>query len=194
MNTTARWGWILFSVFAIVLLASIGLRDLWNPDEPRFAEIARNMIQTGNYLVPQINGEVYTDKPPAFFWLSALAAKVFSSGEMNEFSARLPSVVAGIAALLLTFWLGKEMFGSVAGIFAMMVLATTYRFWWQAGWAQMDMLLSFFIFAALALFWKSYCFSLSRRNKFLLFASFYLALAGGFLTKGPIGILIPCGI
>lgn len=196
MNTTSRWGWTLFFFFALVLLVGSGMRDLWNPDEPRFGQVTREMLQSGQYAVPTLNEEIYTDKPPAFFWLSALAAKLFHGGAVNEWTTRFPSVAAGIGSLLLVLCLGRRMFNPVAGLLALMVLATTYRFWWQAAWAQLDMLLCFFILSALTCFWFAYT-SLKTNSfgaKFLIWSGFYLALAGGFLTKGPIGILFPCGI
>jgi len=196
MRSISKWAWVLFGLFALVVLVGSELRDLWNPDEPRFAEIAHQMLARDQFVMPYLNGEIYTDKPPAYAWLIALTAKIFFHGQVNEMASRFPSLLASLFALLLTLWMGKRMFNPAAGFFALMVLATTYRFWWQATWTQLDMLLCFFILLALTCFWKMYSSvkEVSTKNKFLLLLSFYLALAGGVLTKGPIGILIPCGI
>ncbi len=183
-------------LFALVLFVSSSLRDLWNPDEPRFAQVSREMIQTGNYWVPHLNGEIYTDKPPLYCWITVAVAKSFFNGEVNAFASRFPSTVSAVAILILIFWMGKRMYGPLGGFLSVLVLATTYRFWWQAAWGQLDMLLTFFIVAALASFWKVYSsfktYPLWQRG--LLWALFYVSLVGGFLTKGPIGILFPCGI
>lgn len=195
--TDAKKGITLFLLFfSIVLLVSASLRDLWNPDEPRFAQISSEMIQTGNYWIPYLNGEVYTDKPPLFCWISVGVTKLFFNGEVNAFASRFPSVIGSIGTLLLIFWMGQRMFGFLGGSFSLLVLATTYRFWWQASWGQLDMLLCFFIVSALSCFWKSYSSVKTYPfwQRLLIFSLFYFSLAGGFLTKGPIGILIPCGI
>ena len=60
-----------------IFLVNLGGWDLWNPDEPRYAEVAREMMETGDYLVPHLNGVVYPDKPPFFFWLIVFASKPF---------------------------------------------------------------------------------------------------------------------
>jgi len=62
---------ILLLLSAIVFLPGLGSRDLWTPDEPRYAEAAREMTVTGQYLVPHLNGELYSQKPPLFFWALA---------------------------------------------------------------------------------------------------------------------------
>ena len=63
---------VLLGFMALLLIPSLFTRDLWNPDEPRYMEVARQMTVTGNYLVPHLNGQLYPDKPPMFFWLTAL--------------------------------------------------------------------------------------------------------------------------
>ena len=63
---------LLCALGAATFLPSLPLRDLWNPDEPRYAEVAREMRVTGEWLVPHLNGEIYSEKPPLLFWLSAL--------------------------------------------------------------------------------------------------------------------------
>jgi len=195
MSRILRLGWLFLLVFAVLLLVGSSLRDLWNPDEPRFAQVGKEMLESNEYIVPTRNGEVYTDKPPAYFWISLGSAKIFSNGKMNSFTARFPSTIAALLSLLLVVWMGNKMFGAPAGWFAMFVLATTHRFWWQAAFAQLDMLLTFFIFSALCSFWfvRSTA-EQTTKHKFILWSAFYFSLAGGFLTKGPIGILIPCGI
>ncbi len=196
ITITKRWASLFLVFFSFVLLVGISTRDLWNPDEPRFAQVAREMIQTENYTVPHLNGEIYTDKPPAYVWVTVAASKLFFKGETNAFTARIPSAIAAVLALLILIHLGKEMFDLKTGLIAMLILATTYRFWWQASWGQLDMLLAFFILSSLALFWTVYTSKpkYSDDKEACLWFVFYLTLAGGFLTKGPIGILIPCGI
>ena len=59
---------VLFILLALVLLAGLGNHDLWAPDEPRYAQVAREMLAGGDWLLPQVNQRIYTDKPPGWFW------------------------------------------------------------------------------------------------------------------------------
>ena len=63
---------------ALLFLPGLGRRDVWNPDEARYAEVAREMLLTGEYLVPHLNGDLYTQKPPLQFWAMAAAARAFA--------------------------------------------------------------------------------------------------------------------
>lgn len=102
-DPTSRSLWLdaglLIAAGCLVLLPGIGARDVWNPDEPRYAEVAREMVETGNYLVPQLNHRLYDQKPPLFFW--AVAAVGTLRGEVDAVAVRLPSVLAatGLATL-----------------------------------------------------------------------------------------------
>ncbi len=115
-------------------------RDLWAPNEPGFAEIAREMVERGDYLVPHLNGVVYPDKPPLYFWLEVASAKAL--GGFSEFSVRLPSALAGTALVLLTYRIGLLLFGRRAAFFAGAFLATASLLPMQATRAVMDPLLS----------------------------------------------------
>ncbi len=114
---------ILLLAGAIILFINIGGWDLWNPDEPRYAQVAREMMQTGNYLVPHINSEIYPDKPPLFFWLIALASKPF--GDVTAASARIPSAIACLGVILLTYLFGRILYNQTVGFLAGLILLPT---------------------------------------------------------------------
>ena len=103
---------------AVLLLAALLFAwniwgyDLWAPDEPYFGEGAREMVADGQWAVPHVNGVVTTDKPPLFFWLIALFSLPF--GTVLSATARLPSVLAGLATVALTMRLGRRMWGERA--------------------------------------------------------------------------------
>ena len=63
-----------------LLFFKMGARDLWSPDEPRYAQVAREMLETGDWVAPHLNGGVYREKPPLYFWFIAFAAKPFGDG------------------------------------------------------------------------------------------------------------------
>src|SRR5262245_30224017 len=79
--------WILWAAAAAALLSAFAPRDLWAPDEPRYGQVAREMLEQGRWLVPHANGVPYAEKPPLFFWLVALVSWPF--GAVTPWSARL---------------------------------------------------------------------------------------------------------
>jgi 4-amino-4-deoxy-L-arabinose transferase-like glycosyltransferase len=131
----------------LLFLPGVGSRDLWNPDEPRYAEIAREMLSSGEYWVPHLNGEVYTQKPPLQFWAMAVAGKL--TGDLDESAARLPAVLSAIAALVLVQRLGRRLFGARAAWIAAAAFATGTKILWQGRIGQIDMLLVALVAAAM---------------------------------------------
>ncbi|MBI3119126.1 MAG: glycosyltransferase family 39 protein, partial [Candidatus Hydrogenedentes bacterium] len=157
---------------------------LWPADEPRFAEAAREMMLTGDYLVPRVNGEVYLEKPPLLFWLISLFS--LPLGEVTEWSARMPSILSALAVILFTFLLARDWFGPRVGFWSALVLMTCVRFWWQARTAQIDMLLTACMMLSLWALWRWHT---EHRARFLL--AVYLGVALGLLAKGPPALVFP---
>ncbi len=169
-----------------LLLASIGGWDLWNPDEPRYAQIAREMVETGQYIVPHINGGLYPDKPPLFFWLIAGTAKI--AGDATAFAARLPSVLAALGILALTYVLGRRLFDPLAALIAAGILFTSENFFTTAVSVHIDPLLTLLTTAAILLFHCGY-------RRFPGGAPFcyaaWVCMGLALLAKGPVGLCIP---
>lgn len=174
----------LLALSALLFLPNLGGYDLWPPDEPRFAQVAREMLDSGDYLVPRINGQAYTEKPPMLFWATALLSAPL--GDVTECTARLPLALAGIVTVLFTYLLARDLYDTRVAFWAALMLMTTHRFWWQARFGQIDMLMTAFLTAALFCFWRWH----SRKQPFSL-ATFYLCLAAAVLTKGPPGLVFP---
>ena len=82
-----REPWLLAALVLALFLPGLGSRDLWNPDEPRYAEVAREMVATGEFFVPHLNGRLYSEKPPLQFW--AIAFFSLFTGGVDETAARL---------------------------------------------------------------------------------------------------------
>ncbi len=158
----------------------------WQPlidrDEPRFAEAAREMIQSGNYVVPTFNGAPRYDKPPLIYWCEALAYRVL--GE-NALAARLPSLLATAAtAVLLYTWgirLGSGFIGIGAGLFYALCVQTMQ----QGRVATADALLIFFMTLTAFAGWLILRPRSGTTTPLACYAVLALALAGGFLAKGP---------
>ncbi len=177
---------LLLLLAGVLFSAGLGGYDLWPPDEPRFAEVAREMMQSGDYLVPRVNGEPYKEKPPLLFWLIALASQ--PAGEVTAVTARIPSVLAGILTVLFTYLLGRRLFGPRVAFWSALVLMTAQRVWWQAHFGQIDMLLAACLTGALLAFasWRD-----SGRWHYLVL--FYVASAAALYAKGP-GVLVFPGL
>jgi 4-amino-4-deoxy-L-arabinose transferase-like glycosyltransferase len=174
---------------AVIFLWFLGAHDLWAPDEPFFGEGAREMVADGQWLVTHVNGVVNSHKPPLFFWLIAIFS--LPLGAVSEFTARLPSVLAALGTLVLVMRMGRRWFGPKTAALAGVILATSYMFWDKARWSQIDALLCFLIWVALAAFdaWRSGDADGRRAG-----ALFWLAAGLAVLAKGPVGLLLPLGI
>lgn len=173
----------------ILFLWQLGGHDLWTPDEPYFAEGAREMVADGKWAVPHVNGKVTPDKPPLFFWLIALFS--LPLGTVTSWTARLPSALAALGTVALTMRLGARFFGPRTAALAGFVLSTTYLFWEKARWSQTDALLCCLIWVALSAFEAHRAGDVRGLQAGLLF---WLAAALAVLDKGPVGMLLPLGI
>jgi len=184
---TAAFHFLLLAAITALLFASgIGARDLWAPDEPRMAEVAREMLRSGDWLVPRDNGRVYPDKPPLLFWMIALAS--LPAGEVTAVSARLPVVACGIGTVLLTAALGALWFGPFRGFAAGLILATSCRGFVSSQWIETDSPLAFF--TALAVFGAARALARERASAADL-AMVHGGIAGALLAKGPVGLAVP---
>jgi len=174
----------LLGFAALLFFTNIGGYDLWPADEPRYAQVAREMMQSGDYLAPHVNSQPYKEKPPLLFW--AIAAASLPFGDVTEFSARVPSVLAALVTVLCTYSLARRLYGARVAFWSALVLITGARFWWQARTVQIDMLLTACLTAALLSFriWQE-----NRRARWL--AAFYGAIAAAVYAKGPPGIIFP---
>ena len=178
-------------ILAAVVLFGVGIwgYDLWAPDEPYFAEGAREMVADGHWVVPHVNGVVSTDKPPLFFWLIAVLSLPFQA--VGNVTARLPSVLASLGTLLLTLRLGGRLYGPRIAEWSAGVLCVTYLFWDKARTSQTDALLCCLILVAVSAFEAFRSEQSNPRSAGLLF---WAAAGLAVLAKGPIGVVLPVGI
>ncbi len=141
LDSPAAFACIL-GLAALAFLAGLGLRDPWPADEPRFAQVAREMVESGQWLFPTRGGELYSDKPPVFMW--TVAALYRLTGEMRV-AFLLPSMLAAIATLVLTHDVARRLWNRRTANVAALLLAATLQFGLQARTAQIDMLACFWI-------------------------------------------------
>jgi len=174
---------ILFFLSA-VLLYSIGnwSLPLIDRDEPRFAEASREMRQSGDFIIPRLNGDYRFDKPPLIYWCQVLSYDLFGA---NDVAARLPSAVFAALTGLVTLIFGTRIYGERVGIWAGVLFATSLQVFIHARAAVADMPLVFFFLLATWADWE-------RRNtpkSGRWWWTFYVALGLGFLAKGPVALL-----
>ena len=182
------WGIILCLA---VMVFGISNHDLWTPDEPREAEIAREMSAGGSWLVPHLAGESFIEKPPLYYWVSACMMRLFGSWVDLTTIARATSCLASLFTLLLAWWVAKTYLGPRRGRVTLVVLVTMLGFFSASHWVMMDGLLMFFASAAVLLLFVG----LDRSRLFLLLGG-YLALGLAFLIKGFVSwaVVAPAGL
>jgi 4-amino-4-deoxy-L-arabinose transferase-like glycosyltransferase len=160
----------------------LGASGLMDPDEGRYAEIAREMLLLKDWLIPHLNLVPYLEKPPLVYWLTSLSFAAFG---FTEWAARLPAALAALAGLYLAYGLGRALWGERQGFWAAMVLATCGGYIVLARLLTLDMVFTFFLNLGIGLGYLA----LSReRGHLWLWA--YLALALAILVKGPVALVL----
>jgi 4-amino-4-deoxy-L-arabinose transferase-like glycosyltransferase len=174
----------------LLLLPALGSVGLSAPDEPRAAEVTRELFGfehgPSGLLLLRLNGEPYTQKPPLYYWMAAACSLV--PGDVTEWSARLPSALGGLATLWLTVILGARLVGRRSALLGAALLLTTYKFAWLSRRVQFDVVLAAFELGALLAFWRlDRAEGSASRNRLAMHACMGMAM----LTKGPVGFLVP---
>lgn len=182
--------WLL--ALALLLIATgIGLRDPWPADEPRFALVARDMVATGDWLLPRVGGQPYADKPPLFFWLIALGLELTHSLRV---AFLLPSFLAAFGCVVLVYDLGRRLWNRETGLAGALALLFTVQFVWQARQAQIDATLCFWTTLSLYGLLRHLLLGPSWR----WYTIGWAAAGLGVITKGvgflPLLVLVPFAI
>jgi 4-amino-4-deoxy-L-arabinose transferase-like glycosyltransferase len=175
---------LLFLFFSVLILESLGNNTLplIDRDEPRFAEASREMRQSGDFIIPRVNGAYRFDKPPLIYWCQVASSMVF--GE-NDFAVRFPSALFAAATAVLTAAWATRLYGASVGFWAGLIFGTCLQLFIHGRAAVADMPMIFFFTGAT---WAAWERSQGQRS-FLLWVCFYFALAAGFLAKGPVAFL-----
>jgi len=182
----ARWGAIAFIFAAILLFARLGDLPLISPDEGRNAEVAREMQESGAWLVPSFNGIPYLDKPAFYFRAVALSFGAF--GE-NEWAARLPSALFALATLALLFLFCRGEYRGLTASLAVLCVASTPLFLAFGRMVIFDMPLAFFVLLSLIGAFQGEEGDPRRRRAFWALSAAAAAVAT--LIKGPVGFIVP---
>jgi 4-amino-4-deoxy-L-arabinose transferase-like glycosyltransferase len=181
---------MLAAALAALWFVNLDARRLVHPDEGRYAEIAREMVATGDWVTPRLNGLKYLEKPPLQYWATAVAYEAFG---VREWTARLWPALAGFLAVAAIGYAGFALGGATLGAFAGMALAGTL---WHAGLAQivtLDSGLSFFLALGFAAFVVAQRATNSPGESRAWMWVAWVAIAGAILSKGLIGLALPAG-
>src|SRR5208282_2202366 len=160
----------------LVFFFHLGRYGLWEPDEARYAEIAREMLRTGSFVVPHLNYVPYIEKPPLLYWMTSLAFHCLGA---NEFAARLVPALSALGGVIATYWFGRRAFDHRRGLLAAAILTTSPLYAVMAQVLTTDMLLTVLLsiaFFSLFLQWR-------EGGRWWL--ATYTAAALAVLTKGP---------
>jgi len=175
------------ATFATALIIGISLAGvlsmpLAEPDEGRYAETARIMFHSGNWLVPYLGTEAFLDKPPLLYWLSALS---FHFLGVTDAAARMPIFVAALCCMAIVFSFARRSFGSETAWLSVAVLASSPLFFAFGQLLTMDMLLTLWTTAGMAAVWLG---TRSGGKAWIRLA--YVVSAVGVLTKGPVALVL----
>ena len=176
----------LTALFGIAFFLLLGHFALIDPDEGRYAEIPREMLERGDFITPVLNYVKYFEKPILLYWLNAISFIVFGQ---NEFAARFPSALSGLLTVLLTYHAGRTLFGRREGMMAALILGSSVGFLVQGRYNIIDMTLTFCMTATLS------CFIMAARTEGRWQGRYYYLMyifaALTVLAKGLIGIVLP---
>jgi 4-amino-4-deoxy-L-arabinose transferase-like glycosyltransferase len=181
-----RRAWLLVAllVFAVAWFGTLDYRKLVKPDEGRYAEIPREMVVTGDWLTPRLNGIKYFEKPALQYWATAAAYTAFGQ---HDWTARLWPALTGFFGVLLAGFVGRRLFGAEAGLLAAVTLATSLLYLAIGHFNTLDMGLTFFLEAAVF----GFLLAQSGQRRWMLVA--WAALALAVLSKGIVALVLTGG-
>ena len=176
---------------ALAWFAVLWVRPLYKADESRYAEVSREMAQSGDWITPRLNGIKYFEKPPLQYWATAAAYNVF--GE-HHWTARLWPALTGFLGILVIFHAGSRLYGRTAGLYAALVLGSSLLYTLMAHILTLDMGLTFFLTLALAGLLLALDPRADAKANRLWMHVAWTGCALAVLSKGLIGVVLPVAV
>jgi 4-amino-4-deoxy-L-arabinose transferase-like glycosyltransferase len=179
-----RWLRALFAVSAALWLIGLGFRGLFNPDEGRYAEIPREILASGDWVIPHLNGLVYIEKPPLQYWATAISEALFGQ---NDWAARLYTGLCALATVYVLWAMIRREWGAVAAARAAIMLGSSLLFVLLGHQLTLDMSLTLFM----TLTFVGFCNAqrAGRWQGWMLLS--WTGIAAAFMTKGLIAGVLP---
>lgn len=183
--------WCLFLLFCAIWFYMLGARTLVPTDEGRYAEMAREMAVSGDWITPRLNGIKYFEKPPLQTWMNALTFRALGLG---EWQARLWTGLCGLFGILLTAYTGRRVFSPRVGLYAGLVLASSFLWAAMSHINTLDMGLAAMMTLTLcALLLAQHPGASATEHRYWMLAC-WSGMALAVLSKGLIGIVLPAGV
>ena len=190
---TVRWlPLMLWAGIVVALFYQLGAAALFEPDEGRNAEKAREILILNDWVTPHENFHAVLDKPIFFYWLIAIAYKFFG---VSEWAARLPSALAALGCVAVVYRFTHARWGRWTALWSVLILLTSVQFFVLGRIVIFDMTLTFFMTVALCAFYEAtHTEKVMQRRRRIWGAALYIALGCATLTKGLVGIVVPAMI
>ncbi len=182
------WPALIVLIVLVVYILPIGGRPLVSPDETRNAEIAREMVESGNFITPTLNGVRYFEKPPLSYWCSSLSFRLFGQ---NPFALRLPCILVMLGTALMVYLLTARFYDRKLALVATTIFATYPLVFVLGTVAITDMYLTFFVTATMTAYFFAIQEGVSKKRRLLLLFLAGILSAFAFLSKGFIAFAIP---
>lgn len=198
-STLAKRVWLLFFLAIIICyFYGLGRPPLLGPDEPRYAQVGREMFERWDFISPTLGGHTWFEKPSLLYWMMMAAYAAFG---VTEFAARFGAACSGLLTALIIFWLGRHVERAAPdreklrglGQWSSLALGTSAGLVIFSRGASFDIIVTMTLTLALACFYISEIEHDARRRKRFL-AGFYAAVGASLLAKGLVGIVIPFGV
>ncbi|MBA2732964.1 MAG: glycosyltransferase family 39 protein [Acidobacteria bacterium] len=199
-STLAKRGWLLFFLAAAAFyLYGLGHLPLVGPDEPRYAQVAREMYLRGDYVTPTLGGHTWFEKPALLYWMMMASYRLFG---VSEWAARLGPALSGLLTAFLIYWMGRRIerageadkgTGDGFGLWSGVALSSSAGLIVFSRAASFDAVVTLTVTAALACFFVGEIEGNEKRRRWLT-AGFYAAIGTSLLAKGLVGIVIPFGV
>ncbi len=185
-----KWAILTLLLVVVIRLVSMGYPDIVDTTEGRYASISKYMLETGDYVTPHMplrqEGWVpYMGKPPLYFWLGSASLKTFG---MNAWAARLPSFLSALLLGVIVYYFGLLAFGKRTALISVLAFQSMLVIFVTSSVVMLDMTVAAFMGASLLGF---YCIITNKGGTWSQYL-FFIGLALGFLTKGPLALVL-CG-
>lgn len=186
-SATPRWLPLLWVGMVVALFYQLGAAELFEPDEGRNAEKAREILVLNDWVTPHENFHPVLDKPIFFYWIVAIAYQFFG---VSEWAARLPSVMAALGCIALVYRFALARWGRWIALWSVLILLTCVEFFVLARVVIFDMLLTFFLTLSLCAFYEARCAENAKQRRIWSLAM-CLGLGAATLIKGLVGVIVP---